>query len=63
MSQLVNAEVNRRVTVKPRGDDGDDQMGAKIKKTQKSTGLPRKPKKSLDQNLTPEKIPCRISEP
>ena len=33
MSQLVNAEVNRRVTIKPGGGGGggDDRMGAKIK--------------------------------
>ena len=41
----------------PRGvlrisNDGNDQMEAK------SLSLPTKPKKSLDQKLTPQKIPC-----
>ena len=36
--------------------DGDDWMGAKIKTKKKSLGLPKKPpKKSLDQNLSPQK--------
>ena len=45
------------------GDRDRCWMGAKIQ-TQKIPWTSNKtPKKSLDQNLTPQKIPCWISEP
>jgi len=42
---------------------GDDRMGAKIKTRKNPQGFQQNPKTSLDQKLTPKKIPCRISEP
>ena len=35
--------------------DRDDQMGAKIKSKKNPQGLKQNPRKSLDQNLTPQK--------
>ena len=43
--------------------DGDDRMGAKIKTQKIPWGFQQNPKISLDQKLTPKKIPCQISEP
>ena len=69
MSQLMNAEVNGRVTIKPTGGEGysgfqvDDRMGTKIKTPKTSVGLPRKPPKIPRPKINPEKIPRQISEP
>ena len=42
--------------------DRDVWMGEKIKTQKNPLGFKQNPKK-LDQNLTPPKIPCLISEP
>ena len=43
--------------------DGDDRMEPKVKTQKNPQGFQRNPKKSLDQKLTPPKIPCRFCGP
>ena len=43
--------------------DGDDRMEPKVKTQKNPLGFQQNPKKSLDQKLTPKKIPCRFCGP